>query len=144
MRTEQIPAFTQAVKDAGGRALPLAVGGGFHSPFMAQAALQLRDYAQKLPFQEPVQPLYANATGGLYTAAEAAALLGTQVESPVRWTSLIRTMLADGYTGFVELGAGRTLSGLIGKIGGTRRIANVEDAASLTATVQLCKEDAGC
>ena len=144
MRTELLPAFTQAVKAAGGRALPLAVGGGFHSPFMAQAALQLRVYAQKLAFQEPAQPLYANATGQCYNAAEAAALLGSQVESPVRWTSLIRTMLADGYTDFIELGAGHTLSGLIAKIGGARHIANVEDTASLAATVQLCKEDAGC
>lgn len=142
--TKDIPALTEAVKAAGGRALSLAVNGGFHSPFMADAAQGLRDFAKDLPFVAPSLPLYADKTCKPYTAESAAELLGAQVESPVRWTELIRTMQADGYTDFIEVGAGKTLSGLIGKIGGAVRIANVEDADSLAATVHLFKEESEC
>ncbi len=129
------PAFTEAVKAAGGRALPLAVSGGFHSPFMREAAQSLRVYADTLVFREPTVPMYANAANRLYTAAEAPALLAAQVGNPVRWTELIRKLQADGYSAFIEVGAGKTLSGLVAKIGGAQTIANVEDAASLAETV---------
>ncbi|HNW86185.1 MAG TPA: ACP S-malonyltransferase [Candidatus Limiplasma sp.] len=144
MRSERIAPFTEAVKAAGGRALPLAVSGGFHSPLMADAAEALRGYAAQLTFQEPSAPLYANKTCRPYTVAHAAEWLGAQVESPVRWTELIRNMQADGYTDFIEVGAGKTLSGLIGKIGGATRLANVENADNLAATVQGFKEGTAC
>ncbi|MCE5344121.1 MAG: ACP S-malonyltransferase [Eubacteriales bacterium] len=131
------PAFTEAVQAAGGRALPLAVGGGFHSPFMREAAEGLRAYADTLTFRDSAVPLYANATNRPYTAAQAAALLSAQVESPVRWAELIRLMQADGYTAFVELGAGKTLGGLMAKIGGAQIVAHVEDAESLAETFAM-------
>lgn len=139
-----MPAFTDAVKAAGGRALPLAVGGGFHSPYMHEAAEGLRAYAEGLAFAQPRAPLYANATNEPYTAIGAARLLGAQVESPVRFTQLIRRMQADGYTDFIELGAGKTLTGLLGKIGGAARVAIVEDAQSLALTVGSIKEGTPC
>lgn len=142
--TDRIPAFTEAVKAAGGRALPLAVGGGFHSPYMHDAAAGLQDYAKTLVFTNPLMPLYADATNEPYTTDGAATLLGRQVESPVRFTELIRRMQADGYTDFIEVGAGKTLAGLIGKIGGAARIAGVEDADTLAATVALFKEATPC
>lgn len=144
LRSQDMPAFTEAVKAAGGRALPLAVNGGFHSPFMREAAEGLRAYADTLAYKSPAIPLYADVTCRPYTAAEAPVLLGAQVESPVRWTRLIANMLADGYTDFVEVGAGKTLSGLLGKIGGAASIAQVEDAASLADTVRRYKEGATC
>ena len=144
LRRETIPAFSAAVKEAGGRALPLAVNGGFHSPFMKAAANGLRAYAQKVVFQPPKLPLYADADCCPYEAQRAAELLGAQVESPVRWTQLIRRMQADGFTDFVEVGAGKTLSGLIAKIGDAGWIANVEDMESLTRTVGHYKEESAC
>lgn len=144
LRREAIPAFSAAVKEAGGRALPLAVNGGFHSPFMQDAADGLRAYAKNVAFQPPKLPLYADADCFPYEAARAAELLGAQVESPVRWTQLIRRMQADGYTDFIEVGAGTTLSGLIAKIGGAGRIANVEDTESLARTVGHDKEESAC
>jgi [acyl-carrier-protein] S-malonyltransferase len=104
---------------------------------MREAARGLRTYTEGVIFAEPEAPLYANATCRPYTAAEAPALLGAQVESPVRWTELIRGMQADGYTDFIELGAGKTLRGLIERIGGAGKIARVEDASTLTDTLAL-------
>lgn len=144
LQTEKIPAFTEAVKAAGGRALPLAVNGGFHSPFMKEAAQGLRVYAETLAFEQPKLPLYADSTCAPYTAETAAELLGRQVESPVRWTELIRVMQADGFTDFIEVGAGHTLSGLIEKIGGAAHIARVEDAATLAETTAYYKEGLRC
>ena len=144
MLKDHMAAFSDAVKAAGGRALPLPVSGGFHSPYMAEAAIGLREYAQTLTFSQPTSPLYANKTCRPYTAESAAQLLGAQVESPVRWTELIRIMQADGYTDFIEVGAGKTLSGLIAKIGGANRIANVENVETLTETLQRFKEETAC
>ena len=144
LRTEKIPAFTETVKAAGGRALPLAVNGGFHSPYMREAAQSMRVYADTLAFGQPKLPLYADATCAPYTAETAAELLGRQVESPVRWTKLIRAMQADGFTDFIEVGAGHTLSGLIEKIGGAAHIARVEDVATLAETAAHFKEGTLC
>jgi [acyl-carrier-protein] S-malonyltransferase len=141
---QAIPVFLDAVKTVGGRALQLPVNGGFHSPFMREAAAGLCAYAQGLPFAEPQMPLYADKTCRPYEVQNAAELLGAQVESPVRWTELIRTMQTDGFTDFIEVGAGKTLTGLIAKIGGATRVANVEDANSLAETVALFKEGTSC
>ena len=144
MRAEAMEPFTLAVRQAGGRAIPLAVSGGFHSPFMHEAADGLRAYAQPLSFALPRIPLYADATCQRYTAQNAAELLGAQVESPVRWTALIRAMQADGFTDFIEVGAGQTLTGLIGKIGGAARIHHVEDADTLAQTLRQYQEGSTC
>lgn len=140
MALDRIEPFAQAVKAAGGRALPLAVSGAFHSPFMREAAAGLGEYAQTLPFREPSLPLYANATCGLYTAKNAPALLSAQVDHPVRWTKLVVEMMTQGYTDFIEVGAGTTLSGLIRKIGGAAYIGHVEDEASQAEVVRHYKE----
>jgi [acyl-carrier-protein] S-malonyltransferase len=144
LKTKDIPAFAAAIKAAGGRALPLNVSGGFHSPFMNEAASGLRAYAETLSFQKPVLPLYADAVCRPYTAEVAAQWLGDQVENPVCWTALIRAMQADGFTDFIEVGAGHTLSGLVERIGGAQSVCHVEDAETLNETVRRMKGDALC
>ena len=73
-----------------------------------------------------------------------AELLSRQVKSPVQWQKTVENMLADGYDTFIEVGAGKTLAGLIKKIGGTKRICNVTDCATLQATLEALKEDSAC
>ena len=107
----QMPAFTAAVKAAGGRALPLNVKGAFHSPLMEPAA---QAFAGELKgMKVPKIPLYSNVTGGLYGEK---ALLAQQIASPVRWETIVRNMIADGVDTFVEIGPGRTLTNMIKKI----------------------------
>ena len=111
---EEMAGFAAAVKAAGGRAIPLKVRGGFHSPFMAEAGEAFRRELAKEALREPVIPVYANLTGEPY-GADVIATLGQQMCSPVRWEASVRGMIAAGAGFFVELGPGKTLSGLIAK-----------------------------
>lgn len=113
--SEQMPAFSAAVKAAGGRALPLKVKGAFHSPFMEEAARDFGEVLAQTAFRERSIPLYSNCTAAPYSG-EAAALLSAQISSPVQWEALIRRMIADGADTFVEIGPGRTLTNMMKKI----------------------------
>ena len=141
---EEMEGFADAVKRAGGKALPLKVSGGFHSPFMAEAAKGLREILQTVCWNDPAVPLYANKTAGLYTSADAAGLLAGQVENPVRWQKTIENMIHDGITAFVEVGVGKTLCNLVRKTDKSAAAYAVEDAESLAATLAAMKEDGIC
>lgn len=131
--------FKAAVKAAGGRALPLKVSGGFHSPFMASAAKGLREVLEGMEFGAPFCPLYSNVTALPYEEGQFQDLLSRQVENPVRWQTIVEHMIADGVDTFIEVGPGKTLAGLIGKIDPTVRALNVEDAESLRKTIEEVK-----
>ncbi len=135
--------YELAVAAAGGRFMRLNVSGCFHTPFMADAAEQLAQYAKALAFHAPRIPLYANVTAEPY-GEDAGAILAKQVRSPVLFQKSVERMAADGFDVCIEVGAGKTLSGLLKKIGGERLICHVEDEASLLETVRICKEAAIC
>ena len=139
-KQESMAALSAAVKAAGGRALPLKVSGGFHSPYMARAAAAFGEAVRAETLREPAVPLYSDYTALPY-AGDFAELLSRQICSPVRWQSLVQNMIAAGADTFIELGPGKTLCGLIGKINGSVRTLRVEDAESLEETV---KEAAAC
>jgi [acyl-carrier-protein] S-malonyltransferase len=124
--------FCKAVQALGGRAVPLAVSGGFHSPFMDEAAKQLLTELQTIEIHKPVVPVYANLTAKPYDNRMKETLAG-QVNSPVYWQNTIENMISDSMTTFLEVGAGKTLTGLIKKISSEVRVLNVEDRAGLEA-----------
>lgn len=126
--------FSQAVKAAGGRVLPLKVSGGFHSPFMADAAEAFAQELQGVEMVPPSIPVYSNYTGELYSGDERE-LLAKQISSPVRWERVVRAMIADGADTFLELGPGRTLCGLIGKIDPSVRTFSVSDGVGLEKVI---------
>ena len=114
-KTEQMTAFCAAVKAAGGRAIPLKVKGGFHSPFMNEAAERFgKELAEAQIFENKIC-LYSDLTAKPYDAP-AQELLSKQICSPVQWEALIRNMIADGVDTFVEVGPGKTLTNMIRKI----------------------------
>ena len=140
-RRDQMPALYTAVKEAGGRAVPLQVAGGFHSPFMAGAAQAFEQILAEIPIAPPSIPLYSNCTALPYTPGDLRALLARQICSPVRWEQTIRHMIAAGADTFVELGPGQTLSGLIRKTDSSVRVYSVEDRKGLEtacAEVEPC------
>ena len=123
--TENAEAFCAAVKEAGGKAKLLAVSGAFHSPFMAQAAQGLADYMQDVEFAEPQTVIYSDVTAQPYEG-DCKALVKAQVESPVRWQTIVENMIADGVDTFIEVGVGKTLTGLIKRISGDVKAFKVE------------------
>lgn len=112
---ENMPAFSQAVKAAGGRALPLKVKGAFHSPFMTEAAQKFSKELKNAEIQEYSIPLYSNLTATSYEG-DARELLSNQISHPVRWEQIIRNLIADGVDTFIEIGPGKTLTNMIKKI----------------------------
>lgn len=131
--------FKAAVKAAGGRALPLKVSGAFHSPFMSSAAKGLAEVLAPMEFGTPSCPLYSNVTAQPYEDGQFKDLLSRQVENPVRWQTIVENMIAAGVDTFIEVGPGKTLAGLIGKINSDVRALNVEDAESLKHTIEEVK-----
>lgn len=108
----------EALKAAGAkRALPLKVGGAFHSPLMESAREELARAIEETNFSTPRCPIYQNVTASAVTDATAIKQnLISQLTAPVRWTESVRSMVADGATHFVEVGPGTVLQGLVKKI----------------------------
>ncbi len=131
----EMGAFTQAVKAAGGRALPLRVRGGFHSPFMAKAAVAFGELLKDVELAEPKYTLYSDRTGRPY-AGDYRQLLAEQISHPVRWQDIVTHMIESGIQTFVEVGPGKPLCGLISKTNSAVRCLHVEDWASLQETIE--------
>ncbi len=108
----------ELLKAAGAkRALPLKVGGAFHSPLMEPARKELAEAIMSTTFHQPVCPIYQNATALRVTdPMQIRENLVKQLTAPVMWTQTIRNMIADGATTFVEVGPGTVLQGLVKKV----------------------------
>lgn len=106
------------MKEAGARrALPLPVGGAFHSPLMESARAELAEGIEKAVFRTPSCPVYQNVTADPSTDPDTIkANLLAQLTSPVLWTQSVRNMASDGASHFIEIGPGKVLQGLIAKI----------------------------
>ena len=115
---EAVNAACEKLKEAGAkRALPLKVGGAFHSPLMQPAKDELQAAIEQTEFAAPSCPVYQNVDAKAHTdAAEIKANLTAQLTSPVRWTASVQAMIADGAADFTECGPGKALQGMIGRI----------------------------
>jgi len=117
----------EALKAAGAkRALPLKVGGAFHSPLMEPARVELAAAIEATSFLTPVCPVYQNVDAKPYSSPHIIkANLVAQLTSPVRWTQMVQNMVADGATMFIEVGPGSVLQGLVKKIAPEVEVAGV-------------------
>ncbi len=108
----------ELMKAAGAkRALPLKVGGAFHSPLMNPAKVELAAAINSTDFHTPTCPVYQNVNALPQTdPAQIKENLIAQLTAPVRWTQTVKNMVADGATDFTECGPGAVLQGLIKKI----------------------------
>lgn len=118
------------VKRAGGRSIRLAVSGGFHSPFMDEAAQGFGSELKGVELQKPRLPVYSNVTGDVYKD-NVHELLTKQINHPVRWEKIIRAMDHAGVDCFIELGPGKVLSGLVLKILPQALVFNVETSEDI-------------
>lgn len=108
----------ELLKEAGAkRALPLKVGGAFHSPLMEPAREELAKAIEETPFATPRCPIYQNVTAtAVVEPSDIKRNLIAQLTAPVRWTECVQAMVADGASEFTELGPGNVLQGLVKKI----------------------------
>jgi len=102
----------------GGKAIPLSVGGAFHSPLMSSAAALLAQAISDTRFNTPVCPIYQNVTAQPETDADQIKInLNNQLTAPVRWTQIMQNMISDGVSSFIEVGGnGKVLQGLVKKV----------------------------
>lgn len=99
------------------RALPLKVGGAFHSPLMEPARVELADAIGTTKFSRGICPIYQNVTGQSVTDPDIIkSNLIAQLTSPVRWTQIMNNMLASGVKEIIEVGPGTVLQGLFKKM----------------------------
>jgi len=125
---EAVNEACEQLKAAGAkRALPLKVGGAFHSPLMQPAKDELQAAIEKTEIKAPKCPVYQNVDGKAHTEPEdIKANLIAQLTSSVRWTSCVQNMVADGANDFTECGPGKALQGMIGRIDKTVTVQGIQ------------------
>ena len=136
---EEMDAFKQAVREAGGRGLPIAVGGGFHSPFMDGASREFSEDAREFELRKPALTVYSNFTTEPYTES-VLELMENQINHSLRWQESMERMAADGFDTFIEVGIGDTLKKLIKRILPEARVYSVSNMEE----IEKVKEEMGC
>lgn len=117
----------EKMKAAGAkRALPLQVGGAFHSPLMEPARTELAAAIESTTFAQPICAVYQNVNALPSTdIATIKKNLIAQLTAPVRWTQSVQNMVKDGGKTFIECGPGKVLQGLVKKIAPEAEVANL-------------------
>lgn len=129
-------ALTLAAERGGAKSVLLPVSAPFHSPLMRPAAERLAKELGRVPVSPLKIPVVRNVDAGLTTSpGEVIPFLVRQVESPVRWTDCVQRMVSEGADVFLEVGAGRVLTGLLKRIASGARGYAVEDPESLEKTL---------
>ena len=133
---EKIAKACELAKAKGARrALPLPVAGAYHSPLMASAQPKLDVELATTKISAPTVPVISNVTAQAH-GGDISTKLVEQICASVLWESSMRTLLAQGFTRFIELGSGTALSSFMKRIDKTATILNVADSASLEATAK--------
>ena len=130
---EAVAQACEKAKEAGAkRALPLQVGGAFHSPLMEPARLELGKAIEETEIVVPVCPIYQNVTAAPTTDPVLIKKnLLSQLTSPVRWTASVENMIADGASYFMEIGPGAVLQGLVKRISGGDEAITIEGMSAI-------------
>lgn len=137
----KIDSVDQVIRFAEGKArkvIPLNVSGAFHTPLMQQASIKLYDEVIKMPYNNPHFDVIANFNALPYDINNLAQTMKKQVTSPVRWIDTIN-YIVNNYQidGFIEIGPGKVLSGLIKKINPNVKVISINDMNDL----QILREE---
>ncbi len=123
-------------KSAGGKVIPLPVGGAFHSPLMATASAEFEAELVKCTLVDATVKVVQNFDAAqTNSASEIGEKLKKQMASPVRWCESIELMLSSGVSTFIEIGPGKALTGMVKKIDRNARVFNIFDHDSLKDTL---------
>ena len=122
------------------RAITLPVSAPFHCALMKPAEERLAPELRALAVNDPRVPVVANVDAELKTRGEASIdALVRQIASPVRWEDVMRRLVSEGVTKFVEVGPGTVLSGLARKQARDASVASFESPEQLAAVEALCR-----
>lgn len=137
-----LEAVASIMKEKGAKKIvPLAVSAPFHSPLMENAAKNLDEVLQSVDIVMPKVPVISNVTAEPYNSSEEIkSLLVAQVKSPVRWVDCVKYMNEKGVNEFIEVGAGKVLSGLIKRINKEVKTVNIELPEEIELFVKLFNE----
>jgi len=128
------------VKEKGGKAIPLPVGGAFHSPLMHEASVTFSELLKETKFEDSKYQVVQNFDASAHQKGdELKTNLDKQMENAVRFYESIEYMVSQGVDTFVEIGPGAVLAGLVKKINANVRVFNINDKASLDATIENLK-----
>ncbi|MEG0156069.1 MAG: ACP S-malonyltransferase [Anaerovoracaceae bacterium] len=149
---EALEDFLVAAKENKIKAKLLSVSTAFHSKMMEPAAAELYDILLEAKLKAPTQKVYSNVTAkdmmaefdGGDVSAYIAQRMAQQAKSPVYWQEIIENMVADGAEVIIEIGPGKTLSGLTKKISESVKTLHVENHESLEQTIAALKEASTC
>lgn len=131
---EAVRAACDALKQNGARAMPLPVSAPFHSSLMKPAEERLSPELAATTMHAPAQPVWVNVDAVAVQSAEAARdALVRQISRPVLWSQCVERMVADGVSLFVEIGPGKVLTGLVGRIAPSARCVSVQTTDDLDA-----------
>ncbi len=130
---EGVEAASVKLAEAGAkRCIPLVVSGPFHSIYLKEAGVKLREYMEQVTFHELTLPYITNVTATYVSDKEMIPeLLEKQICSSVRWQQSIENMIADGVDTFIEIGPGKTLAGFIKKIDREVKVINISSVEDL-------------
>lgn len=130
-----IPACERAAKVAeakGLKAIALKVAGAFHSPFMKPAADKFAEVLNTIDFKPARLPVMSNVTAQPHGDSDSIKkLLVQQIVAPVKWYQCIETLRGKGVDNWIEIGPGRTLTGMMKKIDRRAPMANFATAEGL-------------
>jgi len=140
--------FLLKAKELGGvKTVPLSVGTAFHCSMMEPVTPKLLELLQASDLKKPNVKVYSNVTGKDIMEGQSgdegqwlAEIMARQTKSPVYWQETIENMKSDGINTFVEIGPGKTLSGLVRKIDDNLITMNIEDSKTLMKTIDTLKD----
>ena len=136
-------ACSRARQEGARRTIPLAVSAPFHCSLMRPAAEKLALELDRLRFSDPQPPVISNVEAApIDRGVRLSELLARQVTAPVRFTDMITGMRDSGVTRFLEVGPGRVLTGLVGRIAGEARRENLGCAADLDDAARFAAAEA--
>lgn len=122
------------------RAIPLNVGGPFHSPLIEKAGFWLKEEMEKLSFNDATVPLISNVDAQAHTLADnIKENLAKQVTSSVRWIESVEYMIDKGVELFVEFGPQKVLSGMIKKIDKNVSVVNIDKLDDIDNAIEVIK-----
>lgn len=132
-------AMTLALDNGAKKAVKLNVSGPFHTKLLQPAGAQFTEALETVTFRSFDYPVYSNVTAETYSADTQAIkpLLTSQISSPVKFEQMVRRMISDGVTTFIEVGPGKTLRSFVKSIDRTVTVKNIEKVKHLDTIAKI-------